>query len=231
MAKINLLPWRQERRKEQQRQFFTLIGLSSLLVALLVLFTYFQYGLQISRQQSRNKYLSDYVVKLKEQIKEVDGLEEKKDLMVKRIDAIQELQRSRPDMVHLFDELVRIIPEGVHLISLKQSGGNLDFVGMAQSNSRVSSFMRNIDQSSWFADAQLVSIEEDQKSKDANIKFTLKAKHLNKAELAAKEGKTAKPGSTPAATPAATPTPAPGVAPAPTAQPAPAAAPAGGKKP
>ena len=226
MAKINLLPWRQERRKEQQRQFLTLVGLSSLLVALIVLFTYFQYGLQISRQQNRNKYLSDYVVKLKEQIKEVEGLEEKKDLMVKRIDAIQELQRSRPDMVHLFDELVRIIPEGVHLVSLKQTGANLDFVGMAQSNSRVSSFMRNIDQSAWFADAQLVSIEDDQKTKESTIKFTLKAKAVNKAEIAAKEGKPLKPATAPVGTsPAASPAPPPGVAPAPT------ATPAGGTKP
>ncbi|MBI3562395.1 MAG: PilN domain-containing protein [Gammaproteobacteria bacterium] len=191
MAKINLLPWRQERRREQQRQFLTLIGLSGLLVALLVFFIYLQYNLQIGRQQSRNKYLTDYVTKLKDQIKEVDGLEEKKELMVKRIDAIQDLQRSRPDMVHLFDELVRIIPEGVYLISLKQNGNNLDFVGMAQSNSRVSSFMRNIDQSMWFQDPQLISIEEDSKGKEASIKFTLTAKHVNKAELASKDPKTA----------------------------------------
>jgi type IV pilus assembly protein PilN len=190
MAKINLLPWRQDRRKEQQRQFFTLMGLSAVLVVVLVLFTYLEFTRQISHQQQRNQYLSEYVKKLQEQIKEVAGLEEKKELMVKRIDAIQDLQRSRPDMVHLFDELVRIIPEGVHLTSLKQSGGNLDFIGMAQSNSRVATFMRNIDQSEWFADAQLVSIEEDAKSKDAAIKFTLKAKHVNKAELAAKEQKT-----------------------------------------
>lgn len=206
MAKINLLPWRQERRKEQQRQFFTLMGLSALLVAVLVLFTYLQYNVQIGRQQSRNAYLNKYVEDLKTQIKEVDKLEEMKDLMVKRIDAIQDLQRSRPDMVHLFDELVRIIPEGVHLVSIKQSGANLDFVGMAQSNSRVSSFMRNIDQSQWFAEAQLISIEEDAKSKDVAIKFNLKAKHVNKAELAAKEQKTgtaAKPAAAAGTTPAA----------------------------
>lgn len=197
MAKINLLPWRQERRKEQQRQFFTLTGLSAVLVVVLVLFAYGEFSRQISHQQQRNEYLNKYVLQLKDQIKEVDGLEEIKSLMVKRIDAIQDLQRSRPDMVHLFDELVRIIPEGVHLITLKQSGANLDFVGMAQSNSRVATFMRNIDASAWFSDAQLISIEEEAKSKDAAIKFTLKAKHVNKAELAAKESK--KPGEAPAA--------------------------------
>lgn len=190
MAKINLLPWRQERRKEQQRQFFTLVGLSSLMVLLLIVAVYFEYSRQISAQQSRNKYLRDYSLKLDDQIKEVSELEAKKSLMEQRMEAIKTLQRNRPEMVHLFDELVRIIPEGVHLLSLKQSGNSLDLVGFAQSNARVSSFMRNIDQSLWFTEPQLVSIEEDQKSKEASIKFTLKAKHMNKTEQAAVVGST-----------------------------------------
>jgi type IV pilus assembly protein PilN len=185
MAKINLLPWRQERRKELQRQFFTLVGLSSVLIMVLVLAVYFEYTRQISVQQSRNKYLQDYSLKLDDQIKEVSELEAKKSLMEQRMEAIKTLQRNRPEMVHLFDELVRIIPEGVHLQSLKQSSNNLDLIGYAQSNARVSSFMRNIDQSMWFTEPQLISIEEDQKSKEASIKFTLKAKHVNKTEQAA----------------------------------------------
>ncbi len=185
MAKINLLPWRQERRREQQRQFFTLMGLSAVLVVLVVIAVYLEYTRQIGVQQSRNKYLRDYSTKLDDQIKEVSELEAKKSLMEQRMEAIKTLQRNRPEMVHLFDELVRIIPEGVHLLSLKQSSNSLDLIGFAQSNARVSSFMRNIDQSMWFTEPQLISIEEDLKSKEASIKFTLKAKHINKTEQAA----------------------------------------------
>ena len=173
MAKINLLPWRQETRKEQQRQFLTVMGLSVVLVVLGILAVHLQYSRMIGVQESRNSYLNKQIAIVKEQIAEIDVLEGKKERLLARMDIIQQLQRNRPEIVRLFDELVRVLPEGVHLSSLKQKDRSLQMVGIAQSNARVSALMRNIDQSDWLAKPVLDIIEVGKK--EAARKFSLKA--------------------------------------------------------
>ena len=173
MAKINLLPWRQESRKEQQRQFLTILGLSVVLVVVGILAVHLQYSRMIGVQELRNAYLNRQIDKVKAQIKEIDELAGKKERLLARMDIIQQLQRNRPEIVRLFDELVRILPEGVHLSSLQQKKRNLQMIGIAQSNARVSALMRNIDQSDWLAEPKLEIIEVGKK--EGAREFSLRA--------------------------------------------------------
>ena len=182
MAKINLLPWRQELRKEQQRQFLTIMGLSVVLVIVGILAVHLQYARMIGIQESRNAYLKKQITTVEKQIKEIDELAGKKDRLLARMDIIQQLQRNRPEIVRLFDELVRVLPEGVHLSSLKQQSRNLQMIGIAQSNARVSALMRNIDQSDWLAQPKLEIIEVGKK-KDAAREFSLRAQQKSTETL------------------------------------------------
>jgi type IV pilus assembly protein PilN len=144
MAKINLLPWRQELRKEQQRQYFTIMGLSVVLVVLAILAIHLQFSNMIDTQENRNKYIQAKIDEVNKKIRKIDALEKERDQLRARMDAIQSLQSIRPDIVRLFVEMVEIIPDGVHLTSLTQNGQNLVMTGYAQSNARVSTLMRNI---------------------------------------------------------------------------------------
>lgn len=179
MAKINLLPWRQEQRKEQQRQFLTIMLLMVVLVGLGVLATHLQYARKIGIQESRNNYIREHIKKVETQIQEINQLATKKERLLARMEIIQQLQRNRPEIVRLFDELVRVLPEGVHLNKLKQTGRNLSMQGIAQSNARVSALMRNIDQSDWMASPALEIIQTDNKSgkktEGSSRQFSLRA--------------------------------------------------------
>jgi type IV pilus assembly protein PilN len=187
MAKINLLPWRQELRKEQQRQFLTIMGLSAVLVVVVVFAVYLQYTQMISKQESRNAYLSKQIQEVEKQIKEIDELASKKDRLLARMEIIQQLQRNRPEIVHLFDELVRVMPEGVHLTSLKQKNRNLQMNGIAQSNARVSALMRNIDQSDWLSKPKLDIIEVGKK--ESAREFSLQAQQKSQEPLIESQSK------------------------------------------
>ena len=179
MAKINLLPWREERRKEQQRQFLTLLGLSVLLMVLVIVAIHLQYARAISVQNSRNNFLNSEISQVEDQIKEITKLEKDKQRLIDRIEKIQLLQRNRPEVVHLFDEIVRIIPEGVYLTSLKQQDSLLIIKGMAQSNARVSAFMRGIDKSEWLKAPVLDVIETDKKSDTKERSFIIRATQVS----------------------------------------------------
>lgn len=182
MAHINLLPWREELRREQQRQFITILGLSAILMALIILAVHLRIAGMIDNQQSRNRYLQGEIAKVEKQIKEINRLEEDKRRLQARIQVIQELQRNRPEVVHLFDEIARIIPDGIHLNSMRQSGNNLVLNGVAQSNARVSAFMRNIEGSDWLADPRLEVIEKKGKGNqtDSSRAFVLHLKQVRK---------------------------------------------------
>lgn len=184
MAKINLLPWRQELRKEQQRQFLTIMGLSVVLVVVGILAVHLQYVRLMSVQQSRNNYLNQQIKEVEKQIREIDELASKKDRLLARMEIIQQLQRNRPEIVRLFDELVRVMPEGVHLTSLTQRGRNLQMKGVAQSNARVSALMRNIDQSDWLTKPKLNIIELGKsKQKETAREFSLQAQQKTQEPL------------------------------------------------
>ncbi len=179
MAHINLLPWREERRKEQLRQFLTMLGLSVVLMILIILAVHLQYNRMISAQESRNRFLKNEITAVEKQIREINTLAKEKKRLLARMEVIQQLQRNRPGIVHLFEEMVKVIPEGVHLKSLKQNGKNLTINGIAQSNARVSAYMRNIDASPWLTKPQLNIIQKKgQAKKGSGRDFILRAEQL-----------------------------------------------------
>lgn len=178
MAHINLLPWRAELRKEQQRQFLSILILMVVLTAIVFVAIHINYLRLQGIQESRNEYLGEQITAVEKQIREINELAKKKERLLARMEIIQRLQRNRPEIVRLVDELVRIIPNGVHLESFKQSGQSLAINGVAQSNARVSALMRNIENSDWFSEPQLEII----KTGKGNRVFTLRAKQVSKTE-------------------------------------------------
>lgn len=159
MAKINLLPWREELRREKTRQFVSVTGFSVVLTLCVIALVHVMINGQISYQKSRNQVLKDEIAQLDIALKEIEGLEETKDKLLSRMDIIQSLQRKRPQVVHLFDEIVRTVPEGIYLTGIKQNGSELTINGVAESNGRVSAYMRNIDASEWMSTPKLTVIE------------------------------------------------------------------------
>lgn len=159
MAKINLLPWRAERRKQRQTEFVALLGICAL-AAVLVVFGVMQYfDSVIANQQQRNALLQREIKALEAKITQIEDLEKTKSRLVSRKEVIEQLQASRSQMVHLFDDLVRTIPEGVRLGSIKQAGDKLTLEGLTQSSARVSAYMRNIEASGWMTKPDLSLIE------------------------------------------------------------------------
>jgi type IV pilus assembly protein PilN len=175
MARINLLPWREELRKERQQQFFTLIGLSAGLMVAIIVLVHINFAGVISNQQDRNKYLNGEIKKLDAKIKEIEDLEKEKARLLARMNVIQQLQTSRPQVVHVFDELVTTLPEGVYLTSIKNTGAAVELSGFAQSNARVSSYMRNIDNAGWLTGPKLSVIETKDEKGQRISQFVLKA--------------------------------------------------------
>jgi len=195
MAKINLLPWRAELRKQQQKDFLTAILLGMSLTAAIMLMVHTSISSQIDYQNRRNSFLSAEITALDKKISEIQELETKKKRLLARMDIIQELQSSRPLVVHLFDELAKTIPEGVYLSDLGQSDKNITVNGFAQSNARVSAYMRNLEASGWLKEPLLNIIEAkaDAAVKDIGIKrtgnrFTLQIKQAGD-KSGAKSGK------------------------------------------
>jgi len=185
MAQINLLPWREELRSEQQRQFLTIMGLSAVLMGMIVLAVHIQIAGMINNQQSRNEFLQTEISKVEKQIKEINNLAQEKKSLLARMEVIETLQRNRPEVVHLFDEIVKVMPEGTYLSSMKQNGKSLELNGAAQSNARVSALMRNINGSPWLSSPQLQIIKKDSKGKtgaDDERSFILRAGQVSQAE-------------------------------------------------
>ncbi|HEY9051472.1 MAG TPA: PilN domain-containing protein [Gammaproteobacteria bacterium] len=163
MAHINLLPWREELRKEQTRQFVTLLIISALLTGAIILLIHVNFGKLIDYQNFRNSMLQKEIDKLETQLKEIQELEQTKEKLLSRMEIIQSLQQRRPQIVHVFDEIVRTLPDGVYITNIEQKSENLTFTGIAESNGRVSAYMRNIDASEWLTEPKLKVIEAKRK--------------------------------------------------------------------
>jgi type IV pilus assembly protein PilN len=167
MPKINLLPWREELRTRRRNQFFAgLAGAGAAAVVVGFASNFVMDGI-ISSQNARNDVLKTEIAALDKRIAEISELETKKERLLARMEIIEQLQRSRPEIVHVFDELVRTLPDGVYLTSVKETGKRLEIKGNAESNTRVSAFMRNIDKSKWLAqpDLEIVEVKDASKAK------------------------------------------------------------------
>tara|TARA_B100001123_G_C15128563_1_gene954319 strand:+ start:313 stop:894 length:582 start_codon:yes stop_codon:yes gene_type:complete len=175
MAKINLLPWREKERNLRRVEFFTLMGIAAAIMVGLFFVFYLYVNSKIEYQNSRNAYLQEQIVFLDEKIKDIQLLEKKRENLLARMEAIQKLQASRPIIVRLFDELVTTLPAGVYITSLTQTGSKIVIKGTAQSNARVSNFMRNIEKSDWITDPSLTVIQnatrENQRLSDFELRL------------------------------------------------------------
>lgn len=159
MPRINLLPWRDEQRKRRKLEFGVALGAAAIAAMVAAGGVYVFYGSLISSQEARNVKLRGAISELDRQIEKIDNLESQKLKFIARMQIIEKLQRSRPEVVHLFDEVARTIPDGAYLTGIKQTNNKLKFEGVAQSSTRVSSFMRNIDASLWLRNPELEVIE------------------------------------------------------------------------
>ncbi|MBS0398796.1 MAG: PilN domain-containing protein [Proteobacteria bacterium] len=175
MPRINLLPWREQQRKDRRRQFGIAAAGAVLAAGVVVICGKLMYSSWIDSQVENNNYLKREIGKLDAQITDILDLENRKQRLNARMDIIEKLQRSRPEIVHLFDEIVRTVPDGVYLTGLKQTGKKLEIRGVAQSSTRVSTFMRNIDASQWLSNPVLEVVETAQNSPTGGSSFTMHA--------------------------------------------------------
>ena len=175
MAHINLLPWRDELRKQKQQQFAVVGAGTAILGALLVLLAHMQMEGLIEKQNQRNQFLDREIAELDTKIAKIKDMEKTKNALLARMDIIQQLQRSRPQSVHLMDQLVYTLPDGVYLNKIAQKEQALTLSGVAQSNARVSAYMRNIDSSHWMAKPKLDVIETKDSERKRSAEFTLRA--------------------------------------------------------
>jgi type IV pilus assembly protein PilN len=194
MTRINLLPWREARRKERERAFFIALGVAVAIALGVVGYAHWFMTELVDGQEGRNQFLDRKISELNRKIGEIARLEQERRKLLDRISIIQRLQASRPEVVHLFDELPRRIPEGVYLKSLKQSNRSITLQGIAQSNARVSSFMRNLDASDWLTNPQLKVITTVEHKRSEGLvqrvaEFTLVVSQVNPEAKKAREQK------------------------------------------
>jgi type IV pilus assembly protein PilN len=181
MPRINLLPWRAALRQQRKKEFLVALLGAAIVGGVIVYGSKLTMQGWISNQQSRNGMLQNEIKALDKQIEEIKGLENQRKRLIARMKVIGELQRSRPEVVHLFDEIVNALPEGVHLTEVKQNGSRIEFQGVAQSSTRVSTLMRNIDASQWLSDPSLEGIQTVATGQDHVSQFKLFAQQVSTA--------------------------------------------------
>jgi type IV pilus assembly protein PilN len=182
MPRINLLPWREEERKKRQRDFMVAMAGAFVAGVLVVAMTNLIFSQLISQQRERNNRLETEISELEKSITEIDGLEAQKERLLARMEIIEQLQRSRPEIVHLFDEVTRQLPEGVYLTGMKQTGSTVEVKGVAQSSTRVSALMRQIDSSHWLTDPDVVKVETTDKGPARQAEFVVTLKQVRQEE-------------------------------------------------
>lgn len=178
MARINLRPWREELRAEKQRQFLVMLA-GALIVGAGLVFLWKSHvqGL-IEHQQSRNNYIENAMEDLEEKISEIEDLKERREELLSRMQVIQDLQGQRPVIVRAFDQMVQTLPDGLFYTELEKEGEQVSIVGMAESNSRISSLMRNFERSDWFAEPNLTNVSAADEKRSGYSRFNLSVKQV-----------------------------------------------------
>lgn len=174
MAHINLLPWRAERRKQREREFFMQLGAAFVAAVLFLILWGSWMNLRIDNQNERNGYLQSEIHQLDQKIDKIKDLEKVRQRLLARKQIIEQLQANRSQMVHLFDELVKTIPSSARLTGLKQNGDSMTLDGVAQSNASVAEYMRNIEASPWMGHADLSKTENTHKDQRMPYVFGLR---------------------------------------------------------
>jgi type IV pilus assembly protein PilN len=182
MPRINLLPWRDEERKERKLKFLVALGGAALGAAVVTGVGYMLMDSMVSAQEARNARLDEEIAVLDRQIEKINSLEADKARFIARMEVIEKLQRSRPEIVHIFDEIAKQMPDGVYLTGMTQTGTRLKFEGIAQSSTRVSTFMRNIDGSSYLKNPELEIVQTKSDRDTAGASFVLFADQAGGAD-------------------------------------------------
>lgn len=158
MARINLLPWREQRRERLRKEFLAVLGAVVAVGVLAVMLGHLVIDAQITHQNGRNDYLRSHIRDLDKQVTEIKDLHSRRNQLIDRMRVIQDLQGTRPLIVHIFDEIVRALPDGVFFRSMDRTGQTITIRGTAESNNRVSSLMRRLDASAWFSSPILKAV-------------------------------------------------------------------------
>lgn len=178
MIRINLLDWRNQRRERRRKQFLTSLAIAGLAAVATVGLGILYMNSAIDYQNQRNAFLQLEIKKIERQIKEIEQLEKTRADLIARMQVIERLQRTRSESVHYFDELVNTLPDGVYLTSLGQTGTQTKLQGLAESNGRISSYMKNFDANSRFANPRLIIIKSKAGNYQRLSNFTLTAKSV-----------------------------------------------------
>lgn len=176
MARINLLPWREKLRKEREKQFYLIVGAVVATTLSIMVVIHITINNLIGAQEIRNQFLTQQISNLDQQIAAIQSLETEKTRLLNRMNVIQQLQTSRPEIVHLYEEIVTALPDGSYLLKLEHEKGVIKIEGVAESNARISSFMRNLDDSSWLQDPELIVINANTKEYPNASWFSLSVK-------------------------------------------------------
>ena len=187
MPRINLLPWREAERQKRQREFLVAVAASFLAGVIVVGLVTFFYDGMIDTQNSRNARLTAEIQELDRSIEEIEGLERQKERLLARMEIIERLQKSRPEIVHLFDEITRRLPEGVYLTSVKQSGADVEVTGVAQSSTRVSALMRQIESSDWLSEPGVTRVQTTDSGPSRRAEFVVTLKQVSKSDDSVEE--------------------------------------------
>ena len=197
MIRINLLPHREEKRKARQKQFAILAGIATAIGLTIAGLLWVVFDAQIDNQKGRNKYLNDEIAKLDKQIDEIKRIREETASLLSKKQVVEGLQSNRSEPVYLLDQLLRQLPEGLYLKSIKQTGAKISVTGYAQSNARVSAFMRNIEASPYLGNPNLVEIKavqlNSQRANEFVLDFLIKRVKADDGKGAPKSANPAKP--------------------------------------
>lgn len=158
MAKINLLPWREELRKQRLQEFAIVLGMVVVAAVIAAFLWKLSAENAVDDQMRRNTFIEQQIALMEENIKEIDELQRRRDGLIERMNVIQSLQGNRPVIVHVFDQLVSTLPDGVYYTAVTQKGERFEIAGVAESNNRVSNLMRSLDGSPWLKNPQLIKV-------------------------------------------------------------------------
>ncbi len=197
LIKINLLDWRAELRQARKKQFINVAAGAVLAAAGVVVLGMLSMNSAIENQKGRNQILKDEIVLIEKQIKEIEELEKVRENLLARMQVIEQLQQSRAQIVHYFDELVNTVPEGVYLTSVKQQGATTSIDGVAESNGRVSTYMKTLDASPWFKDPRLVVIKTTESGARRLSNFSLQVSEVTPGATPTTESGAAESGAAP----------------------------------
>lgn len=173
-TRLNLLPWRELRRQEQDRQLLSASIGAWLLMGLVVFYGWYHMNGLIEHQEKRNDFLRAEIAQLDEKIREINDIKDRKQALIARMEIIQQLQSDRTQIVHVFDDLVRKLPKGVYLTGLTKKNKRIMLKGTAQSNARVSRLMNNLDSSDWFTNPDLEVVNAGDRGGTRVSQFTLR---------------------------------------------------------